>query len=379
VPVPAVKRTILAISIMLCLLFTGRVLSLLARSLVVGCYSLAADVDQYKAGIKRIEKWVRAYIRDMHMESFDWNSMLDEAVSFVQVWFSSLTSNVLFSFVQGTVMLIFLLYMLWSPVKMESNTVTREVFKTTGRYLMVKCLISAFTGILIAVLLWCCDLQLPGTFGLFAFLAKFLPGIGSVIAPTLPCILAIVDVRKTPTQVLVAFVLQSFAHFCIDCFVEPMFFGMSMQIHSVIVVLGIWFFFSVWGIAGALLSVPILAVARLLLKSMKDADQGDANDTIAFFDNILEGRWMSSVGDNHQNAEQEMELPEFSILQGDSKDLSQDIQLAKTASQPPIKDFWEILNQTDAGRLLRDFYASNQFCIDLILLIGLMAALVFAP
>merc|ERR1712032_358303 len=93
--------------------------------------------------------------------------------------------------------------------------------------------------------------------------------MGSLIASALPCVLAMVDIRKTPEQVLVAFLSQIVVHFFIDFMVEPIFFGMSVEINSVIVILGIWFFFQVWGVAGMVIAVPLLGVGRLALKSMK--------------------------------------------------------------------------------------------------------------
>ncbi|CAE8725136.1 unnamed protein product, partial [Polarella glacialis] len=143
--------------------------------------------------------------------------------------------------------------------------------------------------------------------------ANFLPGIGSFAASVLPCILAIIDVRKTPTQVLVAFLMQMTVHFCIDFVIEPVFFGISVEIHSVIVILGIWFFYQVWGVPGMLLSVPLLAVVRIMMKSMRNAKSGGGEDadTILFLDGLFAGRWMSNGGEQHADA-LELELAEFS-------------------------------------------------------------------
>merc|ERR1719199_1521415 len=128
---------------------------------------------------------------------------------------------------------------------MDANTTTQEVFISAGRYLKVKCIISAFTGLCVCTTLWAIGLDLPAAFGFLAFLCNFLPGVGSVVASVLPCVLAIIDVRKTPTQVFIAFLSQLIVHFFIDFVVEPVFFGISVEIHSVIVILGIWFFYKV--------------------------------------------------------------------------------------------------------------------------------------
>ena len=47
--------------------------------------------------------------------------------------------------------------------------------------------------------------------------------------------------------------------------VEPALFGSSLELHPVVVLLSLAFWFLVWGSAGAILSVPITAVVRIVL------------------------------------------------------------------------------------------------------------------
>merc|ERR1712242_506118 len=71
----------------------------------------------------------------------------------------------------------------------------------------------------------------------------------------------------------------------------------SVEIHSIVVILGIYFFYQVWGVPGMLLSVPLLAVLRIVMKSLAQMSSsgGKDADALAFLDSILEGRWMSSA------------------------------------------------------------------------------------
>ncbi|CAE7579679.1 Nlrc3 [Symbiodinium natans] len=268
IPIPAVKRFLVALSIAFCLVMSGRVLWLTAKVFFRAGAVISSNMDAYKQGAERLKGWVQTYIHDLHITSLDYGELLDELVAEVEHIGSVVTQSVIYTAVQAVVTFIFLIYMLWSPVKMDGSAVAAEVFSSTSRYLKVKCLTSAFTGLSIGVLLWAIGLDLPAAFGLLSFLANFLPGIGSPAASVLPCILAIIDVRKTPTQVLLAFVLQAIMHFFIDFVIEPVFFGISVEIHSVIVILGIWFFYQVWGVPGMLLSVPLLSVVRTAVERL---------------------------------------------------------------------------------------------------------------
>merc|ERR1719195_2188127 len=207
------------------MMLTGRVLWLTAKVFFRAGYTISGNLEFYKKGSTRVKSWAETYINEIHIESLDYGKLIDGLVEEVENIGTIETENVLSVALQAVVTFIFLIYMLWSPIKMESSTMTREVFTSTTRYLKVKCIISAFTGLSVAVLLWGIGLDLPAAFGLLSFLANFLPGIGSFVASVCPCTLAAIDIRKTPTQVLLALGGQAIVHICIDFFIEPVFFG----------------------------------------------------------------------------------------------------------------------------------------------------------
>jgi len=288
------------------------------------------------------------------------------------------TENVMYTGLQSVVTFIFLIYMLWSPVKMDGSALATEVFDSTTRYLKVKTLISAFTGLSIGILLWGVGLDLPAAFGLLSFLANFLPGIGSFIASVLPCILGIIDVRKTPTQVLVAFIMQMTVHFCIDFVIEPVFFGISVEMNSVIVILGIWFFYEVWGVPGMLLSVPLLAVTRIMLKSMRPQDTED--DAITLVDNVIfAGRFMSTAGDEDMElAENNSGLGSQQVEQGDRFSTVE----APNAPRAPSEfnqDLWKSISESQPATSCVQVYHNYQLLIDLVLLLAMTVVAIVIP
>lgn len=298
-PSPGIKKLILIVSIICCLAFTGKLLWIVVSVFVRSGFLVSGNLEFYKGGAVRLKRWFQTGVKHMDLKHMDYGSIVDDVLEEMEDLGTIVTGNILYCFFQGIVTFIFLIYMLWSPVNVRSGTnqIITEAYNTTMRYVTVKCLISAFVGGLTALILVLTGLDLPVAFGLLAFLANFLPGIGSPVASILPCVLAIIDVRKTPPQVAVAFVMMMVMHFCIDFVVEPVFFGMSVEIHSVIVMLGIWFFYQVWGVPGMLLSVPILAVFRIMMRSLRHSHHHGGDDAITMMASILEGRWMSNVGD----------------------------------------------------------------------------------
>lgn len=390
-PLPAIKKLILAISIVFCMLLSGRVLWLTFKVFFRAGYSISENLEYYREGSARLKKWFQMVVVHLNIQASDAARLLDDIVEQVENIGTVVTQNVLYAVVQGVVTFIFLIYMLWSPIRVESGSMTREVFTSTSRYLKVKCLISAFTGLSVAILLWALDLDLPAAFGLLACIANFLPGVGSVVASLLPCILAVIDVRKSPTQVFLALVLQFLVHFTIDFVIEPVFFGISVEIHSVVVILGIWFFFQVWGVPGMLLSVPLLAVVRIVMRSMRQANAAscsteEGQDTIVFLDNILEGRWMSSVG---ERGDVELELVEVSTWPHHREQLG-DPDLAATATRDPAVaeqiradlwalDVWALICDSPLIKDVLQFYEANRLLVDCAVLLVFIAIILFIP
>merc|ERR1719401_643166 len=143
---------------------------------------VSGDLDFYKEGAARLKTWLQVSIHGLNIEGLEYGALVDDIVAEVEALGSIVTKNVLYTAMQGVVTFIFLLYMLWSPIKVDGNPTAKEVVKTTERYLQVKFGISAFTGFCIAVVLAAVGLDFSIAFGFLSFLANFLPGVGSLIA-----------------------------------------------------------------------------------------------------------------------------------------------------------------------------------------------------
>jgi len=57
-------------------------------------------------------------------------------------------------------------------------------------------------------------------------------------------------------------------HALVGNVVEPVFFGHSMRLHPVVVLLSLMIWGFIWGVPGCVLAVPITAVLRIYLQSI---------------------------------------------------------------------------------------------------------------
>ena len=132
-------------------------------------------------------------------------------------------------------------------------------------YIKLKALINVFIGTSCGCIWYLFSLDLAWLFGLITAVLNFIPNIGSVVATLLPIPLIFLDARLNWMSKLMCLLLPFAAHTIIGNYVEPKLFGRSLDLHPIVVLLSMSLWAAVWGVAGAILSVPLVAVLRVLL------------------------------------------------------------------------------------------------------------------
>lgn len=141
------------------------------------------------------------------------------------------------------------------------------------KYLGVKTLISALTGLLAGGLCWLFDLHYPLLWAILAFVFNFIPAVGSTAA-SLPAI-AEALVEHGPMHAFVVAIGYGGINFCLDNFVQPQLLGNRFGISPLVVILSVIFWGWLWGPLGMFLAVPLTMVMKVIL------------------DNTDEFRWLS--------------------------------------------------------------------------------------
>jgi len=132
-------------------------------------------------------------------------------------------------------------------------------------YISLKTALSALTGILVAIFLTISGVPLSAVFGLLAFLFNFIPNVGSLMAMVLPVPLIILDDSITPVMKVVAFCGPAMVQLYVGNFLEPSVFGASLNLTALSVLIALVFYAALWGLRGAVLSVPLLGAMKIIL------------------------------------------------------------------------------------------------------------------
>ena len=134
---------------------------------------------------------------------------------------------------------------------------TRDV----QRYLLIKTVTSASTGLLVAGLTTAVGLGHSLLFGLIAFILNYIPSIGSILASIPAIALGLITLGWIPALGLA---LGYFAiNFVIGIVIEPRWAGQATDLSPSVVVLSMVFWGFVLGPIGALVSVPLTIIVRI--------------------------------------------------------------------------------------------------------------------
>jgi len=136
------------------------------------------------------------------------------------------------------------------------------------RYLVIKTLASLATGLLAAGGTALIGVDFPILWGLVAFLLNYIPTIGSIVAAIPPVALAIVELGLG--WALGVALLFLGINIVIGSLLEPRFQGRSLGLSPLVVFLSLLFWGWLWGPVGALFSVPMTVIAKLILENNDD-------------------------------------------------------------------------------------------------------------
>lgn len=147
--------------------------------------------------------------------------------------------------------------------------VIRNASDLIERYITVKTLVSLLIGALTTIALYLFGVDYPILWGILTFLLNYIPYLGSFIAVLLPTLLALVQMRSLGTALAVVVVLTVLQNI-VALIVEPLIAGHRLNLSPLLILVTLAFWFSIWGIVGMILAVPLLVVIKSVLASVEE-------------------------------------------------------------------------------------------------------------
>jgi predicted PurR-regulated permease PerM len=140
-------------------------------------------------------------------------------------------------------------------------TAPRQILDGVRRYIGVKSITSAATGICIGILTFLLGIDFPFLWAILGFLLNFVPTIGSIIAAVPAVLVALVQLGVGPAAM--AALGYAVINVTFGNIIEPRVMGRVMGLSTLVVFLSLVFWGWVLGPIGMLLSVPLTMVAKI--------------------------------------------------------------------------------------------------------------------
>jgi len=104
--------------------------------------------------------------------------------------------------------------------------------------------------------------------GIMGAFLNLIPYLGSIIAASMPIIIAIVT-KSSPWFALLVLALYVFIQFIDNNFITPKIVGSKVKLNALASIIAVIVFGALWGIQGMLIAIPLTAIAKLIFDNIK--------------------------------------------------------------------------------------------------------------
>lgn len=260
------------------LLFLTGTFTLMVDMLVRNIQQLSKSLPQYEANIEQSVTKINTVLGIDLMskvkgftEGFDFTGMISTILNTVTAFLGD-----------GFLILIYILFLLLEekvfgyklkamyPETNKYDTVMdllNKIDKSISGYLGLKTLVSLFTGFLSYLVLLIVGVEAPVFWALLIFIMNYIPTVGSLVGTLFPAAFALLQFGEIAPFIYVI-VFVGIIQVIIGNVIEPKLLGNSLNISSLVVILSLTIWGSIWGIMGMVLSVPITVMMIIVCEQI---------------------------------------------------------------------------------------------------------------
>lgn len=152
--------------------------------------------------------------------------------------------------------------------KRRAVEITLDIERNISAYLITVTLINIVVGVLTLGVMWLCGVANPLLWGLIAFVVNFVPILGPMVAMALFLLAGVLSLGVT-WWALLPVGLYFVIHVIEGEIVTPMLMARRFTINPVAVILALLFWYWMWGVPGAILAVPMLAITKIVCDDLR--------------------------------------------------------------------------------------------------------------
>lgn len=152
--------------------------------------------------------------------------------------------------------------------KRQAVELSLHIERNISVYLITVTLINAAVGLLTFLVMWVCGVANPLLWGTIAFLLNYVPILGPMVGMVIFLMASILSLG-VDLWALLPVGLYFCIHIAEGELFTPMVMARRFTINPVAVILALVFWFWMWGVPGAILAVPMLAITKIVCDDLR--------------------------------------------------------------------------------------------------------------
>jgi len=147
--------------------------------------------------------------------------------------------------------------------KRAAVTISQQIESNIGAYLKTITIMNVAVGVATSFATWATGMDNPVLWGVLACLLNYIPVIGPVV-----CLIVLVLAGMLQIEPFWPSLLPAAAFFLIHViegqFITPILVARRFTLNPVVVIVSLIFWYWMWGVPGAILAVPVLAIFKIV-------------------------------------------------------------------------------------------------------------------
>lgn len=152
--------------------------------------------------------------------------------------------------------------------KRQAVELSLHIEHDVSLYLLTVSCINAIVGVATGCVMWGCGVANPVLWGAVAFVLNFVPILGAMVGLVVFLMVSVLSLGVTWWAVLPVG-LYFGIHVLEGEFATPMLLARRFTINPVALILALIFWYWMWGVAGAILAVPLLAITKIICDDLR--------------------------------------------------------------------------------------------------------------
>lgn len=152
--------------------------------------------------------------------------------------------------------------------KRKVVALSQQIEQNISIYLVTITVMNAAVGIATGVAMWACGVDSPVLWGGIAFLLNFVPIMGPLVGIGLIGLAGLLSIDNLWYALLPPAIYFGI-HLIEGETITPMLLARRFTLNPVLVIISLIFWFWMWGVPGAILAVPMLAIAKIVCDGIR--------------------------------------------------------------------------------------------------------------